>query len=48
MVNEARDPVTSWKAQNDHQLFIYLFIYDTNHGYFPTGYPIAFKLTKLA
>jgi hypothetical protein len=40
MLNEARDSVTWWKAQNDHQfLFIYLFIFDINHGYFPTGYP---------
>jgi hypothetical protein len=43
MLNEARDLVTQWKAQNDH-----LFFFERSHGYFPTGYPTAFKLTKLA
>jgi hypothetical protein len=44
MLNEARDPITWWKAQNDH----HFFFFDINDGYFPTGYPTAFKLTKLA
>jgi hypothetical protein len=44
MVNEARDLVTWWKAQNDHH---FLFFFDINQGYFPTGYPTGFKLTKL-
>jgi hypothetical protein len=42
MLNEARDSVTWWKAQNNHH-----FVFDINQGYFPTGYPTAFKLTKL-
>jgi hypothetical protein len=43
MLNEARDPVTQWKAQNDH-----FFLNEIGHGYFPIGYPTAFELTKLA
>jgi hypothetical protein len=44
MLNQPQDPVTRWKAQNDH----HFFFYKKNQGYFPTGYPTAFKLTKLA
>jgi hypothetical protein len=25
-----------------------IIFFEIGHGYFPTGYPIAFKLTKLA
>jgi hypothetical protein len=44
MLNEARDPVTQWKAQNDHVFFFFFFL---NHGYHSNGFPIAIKLTKL-
>jgi hypothetical protein len=39
MLNEARDPVTQWKAQNDH--------FFLNHGCHSNGFPTAIKLTKL-
>jgi hypothetical protein len=34
LLNEARDPVTRWKAQNDHHLFFY-----NNQGYLSNGLP---------
>jgi hypothetical protein len=40
MLNEARDPVTRWKAQNDHFFFLTTVI-------IPNGFSTAFKLTKL-
>ena len=44
MLNEARDPVTQWKAQNDH---FFKKKNLENQVIWPMGYPTAFKLTKL-
>jgi hypothetical protein len=44
MLNEARGPVTWWKAQND--FFFFFEKKKTTKVIFPIGYPTASKLTK--